>query len=309
MKKLLTLSLVFTFVFSGAVFAETKALPSEQKVLLNGKEVNIQGYNIDSNNYYRLRDLAAILTGTDINFNVGFNESTGTIEIQRETPYTKLPGDLNLDNKEIKTIEPSSQKVTIDKRRVLYSGYLINDNNFFKLRDLGKTIGFYVDYNEDTNSVIIKTQKLEPIDLINREKVNLISLASDTKRNKKEIKNDGSLKEIKIEDFTDIIDSAVFLTNNQKQLSVVSSYYDDKEHKIYLLPEFKFDAEMVLDPLVKVKQGDKETIINPEADRITLQELGKYVDASKDFSLILGFYEGESVAKNFRGLSIIEISY
>ena len=42
------------------------------------------------------------------------------------------------------------------------TGYNINDNNYFKLRDVGKLAGFGVDWNEDTRTVEISTTRTAP---------------------------------------------------------------------------------------------------------------------------------------------------
>ena len=54
------------------------------------------------------------------------------------------------------------QSVYVDNTRVYPTGYNINDNNYFKLRDVGKLAGFGVDWNEDTRTVEISTTRTAP---------------------------------------------------------------------------------------------------------------------------------------------------
>lgn len=53
----------------------------------------------------------------------------------------------------------SSQKVFVDNREVTIEAYNIAGSNYYKLRDLGDTLGFSVDYDERSNSVMINTDK------------------------------------------------------------------------------------------------------------------------------------------------------
>lgn len=63
------------------------------------------------------------------------------------------------------TVVPTSvkgQAVYVGSTRVYPTGYNINDNNYFKLRDVGKLAGFGVDWNEDTRTVEISTTRTAP---------------------------------------------------------------------------------------------------------------------------------------------------
>ena len=63
------------------------------------------------------------------------------------------------------TVVPTSAKgqaVYVGSTRVYPTGYNINDNNYFKLRDVGKQAGFGVDWNEDTRTVEINTTRTTP---------------------------------------------------------------------------------------------------------------------------------------------------
>lgn len=54
------------------------------------------------------------------------------------------------------------QTVYVDGNRVYPTGYNIADNNYFKLRDIGKLVGFGVDYDEATQTVEISTTRTAP---------------------------------------------------------------------------------------------------------------------------------------------------
>jgi len=54
------------------------------------------------------------------------------------------------------TAEQSSQKIVVDGRPVQIEAYAIGGNNYCKLRDVGREVGFAVEYDPMTNTVNIR---------------------------------------------------------------------------------------------------------------------------------------------------------
>ena len=54
------------------------------------------------------------------------------------------------------------QAVYVDDTRVYPTGYNIADNNYFKLRDIGTLVGFGVEWNGETQTVEISTERTTP---------------------------------------------------------------------------------------------------------------------------------------------------
>lgn len=79
MKKMLSMAmgLVLASSMSVSAFAdEVKALPSPQKIYINGEQVGIEAFNINGSNYFMLRDL-----GKYLNFTVEFDKETNSVKI------------------------------------------------------------------------------------------------------------------------------------------------------------------------------------------------------------------------------------
>ena len=55
------------------------------------------------------------------------------------------------------------QSVYVDTTRVYPTGYNIKDNNYFKLRDIGQLVGFGVDWDESTRTVVITSDRTTPV--------------------------------------------------------------------------------------------------------------------------------------------------
>lgn len=64
---------------SGAV-----AKISNQKIMVDGVQVNMTAYQIDGNNYVKLRDI-----GKQVNFGVGYDNATASVRIDTDAPYTE----------------------------------------------------------------------------------------------------------------------------------------------------------------------------------------------------------------------------
>lgn len=134
-----------------------KATPSVHAVTLNGKTVKILGYSINGHNYYMLRDVADALKNTGAKFDVGYDQKKNEVVIERGVSYSggnDSKGSLE-DNPRV---SKSTQSVSIDGSKTdKLDAYLVNQNNYFKLVDLGKTLGFNVEWDGENKTVRIST--------------------------------------------------------------------------------------------------------------------------------------------------------
>ena len=132
---------------------------SPQKLAVNGATKATEIYNIDNTNYFKLRDLAALLNGTPYQFNVDFNSATNTIVVRTRTPYTTANGyelQTGVDNSSKAVV--SAQSLEIDGVRVNLTAFNIGGTNFFGLRALEPYIGYTVGYDSATNTATITSR-------------------------------------------------------------------------------------------------------------------------------------------------------
>lgn len=96
MKKLLAGALTITLVIMLSAFAfassgDKTAIPSQAKFVLDGKEVSLDSaYLIDESNYLQLRSVAKLLSGTESQFNVYWDDKLLQAVIETGKPYTGI---------------------------------------------------------------------------------------------------------------------------------------------------------------------------------------------------------------------------
>ncbi|MDR0862874.1 MAG: hypothetical protein LBN30_08910 [Oscillospiraceae bacterium] len=150
-------------VSTGAIAAPTKvtlmALPTDATVIVDGKPVAFDAYSINDNNYFKLRDLAAALNGSAKQFEVSWDGAKNAISLTSSKAYTSVGGELAKGSGGNKTPVPTSSKIYKDGAEVSFVAYTINDNNYFKLRDIGAAFDFGIGWDGATNTITIDTSK------------------------------------------------------------------------------------------------------------------------------------------------------
>lgn len=130
---------------SGAV-----AAPTNDRLYVDGVLQDATVYKIDGSNYFKLRDIAALLNGSGKQFDVGYDPATGVTVLtgQAYVPNgSELAGAATGGNKEAIV---SNDSIYVDGVKLDLSVYKIDGSNYFKLRDLGLALNFYVGYDPAT---------------------------------------------------------------------------------------------------------------------------------------------------------------
>ena len=147
---------IYTTVFANNA---TDAIVSHNTMYLNGRQIECCCFNISGNNYFKLRDLAEVLSGTTSQFDVSWNGGKNIIEITTGKAYTPIEtqeiiyyyyySDTNYP------AIPTTSKVLADGKLQNVTAYNIDGNNYFKLRDLANLIPFDVDWDSKKNAILI----------------------------------------------------------------------------------------------------------------------------------------------------------
>jgi len=132
---------------------------SNSRIMVNGKQVELEVYNIGGNNYFKLRDIAQIVSGTPKQFEVFWNGSKNSIELTSGKAYTPVGGELARGNGKDKTGIPCRSTIYKDGQKLELNAYTINDNNYFKLRDICRAFDIGVFWDEASRTVSIDTSR------------------------------------------------------------------------------------------------------------------------------------------------------
>ena len=166
MKKIISMVLIFIVLGLSSlctVFAEygSTAKGTIPFVYVNGTQVFGKAFNMDGNNYFKLRDLAEQLNGTESQFDVIWNSDKGQVEIVTGQGYT-YKGESSPDNtKDSYIVYPTASPILVDGKVIHITAFNVDNYNYFKLRDLAEIIPFYVNWVEEQNSIYITTQLSE----------------------------------------------------------------------------------------------------------------------------------------------------
>jgi len=160
-KKLLTAALVLTLVVGlvpNVVMANSvTATPSAHQVMVDGELVALRAFLINDENFFMLRDIAYTLSGTPSQFEVTWDEERSAINLLTGAAYTPVGGEMQDAPEGDAVASPSTAVVYVDGTVVDLLAFNINDNNFFRLRDLGDALGFEVDWDAEAQTVLIST--------------------------------------------------------------------------------------------------------------------------------------------------------
>ena len=138
--------------------AAVTALPSSNDVLVDGEVVAFRAFNIGGNNFFMLRDIAYTLSGSPGRFEVIWDRDLLAINLLAGDEYTPVGGEMAPPEDTPASALLNTASVYVDGEVVNIRSYNIGGNNFFMLRDLGDALGFSVEWDAETASVLIATE-------------------------------------------------------------------------------------------------------------------------------------------------------
>ena len=131
------------------------ATPTEDALYADGVRKTPSIYKIDGSNYFKVRDVAAVLKGTKKQFAVGFDSVTSSVALTSGQPYTMTGSEMKPEKGGAVTAIVSDNSIYVNGRKLDLKAYKINGSNYFKLRDLGQALDFYVGYDNSVKSIIV----------------------------------------------------------------------------------------------------------------------------------------------------------
>ena len=152
--------LTLTVLLAGAVTVSAGAAtadPSAHEIYVDGEKANVAAYVIGGNNYFKLRDIASILSGTDAQFEVSWDSANKAVHMTDGAAYTPVGGEQGLISGDSKDAQVSTHTIYLDNVQMSYDVYAIDGNNYFKLRDIAEDLDFNVTWDGENRRVLIDT--------------------------------------------------------------------------------------------------------------------------------------------------------
>lgn len=170
-KKRIGLFLAAVLVFSlniPALAADSSVTASPVEYSLSvdgGKSVSLWAHEIDGGVYFKLRDLAVVLNGTEKQFEVSWDGGKKAISLTAGAAYTPVGGELS----ELPEFSEASGDVGavayssvtsfyMDDRRVPIRAYLVNGAHYIQFLDLAANIRFAPAIDEEKHFAKISTE-------------------------------------------------------------------------------------------------------------------------------------------------------
>lgn len=272
---------------SGAV-----AKISEQKITVDGVQVNMTTYQIDGNNYVKLRDI-----GKQVDFGVGYDNATASVRIDTDAPYTESTTSASGSaitkwNKTMAEFNQAMIKCNWDK-----SKYLTTAKQYAPVIT-GKATGTVEDV-----IVALDAMKGAPVDAVSFDDnpVNMFwadelrkalgqEVTSGSNNNDTSAVTDDMLRAWELE----MIDAI----NEERAKAGVSPLVQDEMCMEFAqfwakhLTTVKFEHSTIADMYAWVKGVDVEDVLEPDGSFFMTEEMGKEIER---------FAGGENIAA---GLSL-----
>lgn len=141
--------------------ASATATRSKSSVMVNGNKISVDAYTIDGSNYFKLRDIAMAVNNTRKQFEVTSDAKKNTLNITSNQAYTPTGIELSASgNTNSKTGVTTSTKITLNGQEISVTGYNIGGNEYYKLRDIAKSLDFNLVWNAATHTINMDTSNV-----------------------------------------------------------------------------------------------------------------------------------------------------
>lgn len=227
-----------------------------QKVKLDGKDVVIYGYNIDGYNYFKLRDLAAVLKDSKAKFGVEYKDALVTLTKGADYKVAET------DQKEVKAMSKgmlTNDKVMVGDKALTATAYKVDDSNYYKLRDLGEALGFGVDFDKATNTVLLMSEKEVKEEKVAPKLEELKEAVKKELANEKEVRESEAYKKAddKVKsNFENAVAAAKSLLADEK--ATAEQFTNELKALVEAKEQLGFKADVKVEEKKEAKEAKKE---------------------------------------------------
>ena len=130
------------------------ATPTNDKLSVDGRDATPAAYKIGGANYFKLRDVAMMLSGTKAQFSIAYDGEKKAIMITTGQPYQPVGGELGAAPSAVASAMTSNDAVYINGEKVNLTAYKIDNANYYGIRELAQKLGFNVGWTGERGMFI-----------------------------------------------------------------------------------------------------------------------------------------------------------
>jgi len=127
------------------------------RILVNQKEMAINFNTIMGKDYIRLRDFATVVSDTEAQFEIKYDNKTNTVNIIKGGTYTSVGNEMLLDNSEKYITKKSNYHIAVDGTVVETQCYTIDGDLYFDIEQLAQILGMTAQKKPDGKGYIVAT--------------------------------------------------------------------------------------------------------------------------------------------------------
>ena len=145
------------FTYYPGVLNTSNTVAKTQTIVVDGQKYDVLACNIKDNNYFKIRDIAKLFSGSAKTFEVEWDAGAGCINMKGAFDYTPVGGELLPGDGSEKVAIESDAMLTYDGLVINATCYNIDGNNYFKLRDITDALDCRTTWNQWTNQIEVST--------------------------------------------------------------------------------------------------------------------------------------------------------
>lgn len=149
---------ILDFISSYDMVNAISATRSSADLRVNGEKVTVNGYNVNDSNYFKIRDIAMLLSNTSKSFNVEWDSKNNAIKIVPGEDYVPIGGELSSDIGEYLDVIENSTPIYVNDKETAITAYNINGSSYFKIRDIADAADFEIEWDGEAQTINIITE-------------------------------------------------------------------------------------------------------------------------------------------------------
>ncbi len=159
MRKKIFILLIGLLLMSSKASARNTASVNKVNISVDGKAQSVSCYNIKGYNYFKLRDVAKLMMGSQKGFEVIVDE--GTPVVVRDSSYTESGDELQALSSNKLKVNPKFQYLGMrpSYTSLIVKSYNIGGYNYMSLRDVAEAANFKVGYDAPSKTIVIDSSQ------------------------------------------------------------------------------------------------------------------------------------------------------